>query len=98
VLRVRDLSLDLITGIARRGANVVELTPLLFRLLKHLMDRKGEICSRKDISEYVWGIDSMPGKGALDALVHRLRAEIDTGFETRRIETKHWNGYRLSTT
>src|SRR5438046_7242914 len=93
VLQVGDLSLDLITRIARRGERTIALTSFPFRLLKHLMDRKGEICSRKEILLHVWGYEIKPGTNIVDKktlrpmnnivakAMDRLRQELDPDTE-----------------
>jgi two-component system OmpR family response regulator len=106
-LRVRDLSLNVITRIARRGEKTIALTSFPFRLLKHLMDRKGEICSRKEILLHVWGYEIKPGTNIVDKktlramyntvakTIDRLREDIDPDIETQMIETVYGKGYRL---
>ena len=95
-LRVGSLSLDLATGIARRGGKVIELTPLPARLLEYLMRHADKPCSRKDIIAEVWGYDFKPRSIAfLEVSISRLRAEIDFGFATRMIVTVRGVGYSL---
>jgi DNA-binding response OmpR family regulator len=56
----------------------VELTPNQFRLLRYLHGRRGEVCTREQLAEAVWGADYAPGMDAttLDRLVSTLRAAL----------------------
>jgi DNA-binding response OmpR family regulator len=81
------------------GRQVVEVTPSQFRLLLHLHRRRGQVSTREQCAEAVWGADFPPGydAGGLDRLFSSLRValrQIDP--EARLIETRPGLGYRLS--
>lgn len=77
----------------------VELTPLQFRLLLHLNQHRGQVRSREQCAEAIWGPDYTPGNDAtpLDRLISTTRQamrQIDP--DARIIETRPGLGYQLS--
>lgn len=57
-LRVADLVLDVEAHEVRRGARVIALTPLEFRLLRALATNAGQVVSSKRLVDYAWSYDS----------------------------------------
>ena len=98
VLRVADLTLDMVTRQAERGGKVMELTTREFRLLEFLMRSPGRICSRMAIIEKVWDYDFDPGTNVVDVYVMRLREKFDDGFEPKLLHTVRGIGYVLKET
>ncbi len=77
---------------------VPPLSPAQYRLLELLMAQEGQVVSRDEIVEYVWGEDEALGvsEQAIDALVRRLReriAAIDP--DHAYIVTVRGHGFRL---
>ena len=95
VLRVADLTLDMVTRQAQRGGKIVELTTREFRLLEFLMRSPGRICSRMAIIEKVWDYNFDPGTNVVDVYIMRLREKFDDGFEPKLIHTVRGIGYVL---
>src|SRR5688572_27487855 len=56
----------------------VELTPHQFRLLLHLYQNRGQVCSREQCAEAIWGPDYTPGNDAtpLDRLISTTRQAL----------------------
>jgi DNA-binding response OmpR family regulator len=81
------------------GQQVLDLTPNQFRLLLHLHRHRGEVCSREECAEAVWGPNFAPGMDAttLDRLLSTLRGTLrKVDPEARLIETRAGLGYRLA--
>ncbi len=59
----------------------VELTPHQFRLLLHLYQHRGAVCSREQCAEAIWGPDFTPGNDAtpLDRLISTTRTALRLG-------------------
>jgi heavy metal response regulator len=95
VLKVADLSLDILKREAQRGAARLELTTREFRLLEHLMRTPGRICGRMAILENVWEYDFDPGTNIVDVYIRRLREKIDDGHEPKLLHTVRGAGYVL---
>ncbi len=95
VIRVGDLSLDLVSREVRLGEEAVELSPREFSLLEYFMRSPGRVFARSQISQHVWNLHFDTGTNAIDVAVNRLRAKIDRGEGPSFIETVRGVGYRL---
>jgi len=95
LLAVGDLSLDLKTRQAKRGSVRVELTTREFSLLEFLMRHPGQVVTRSQILNSVWGYDFDPGSNIVDVYVGYLRHKIDREGEESMVETVRGGGYRL---
>ena len=93
LLRISDLVLDTVTRIAKRGDQVIELTPREYRLLEFLMRTPGRVSSRMSIVESVWDYDFDPGTNLVDVYVMRLREKIDGNATVRLLHTVRGVGY-----
>ena len=93
-LTAGDLTFDVGRLEVRRAGRPVQLTPIGLRLLERLMRASGQVVSRRELEEAIWG-DDPPDSDALRAHVHLLRAAIDKPFATPLLHTLHGIGYRL---
>ncbi|HEY2799793.1 MAG TPA: heavy metal response regulator transcription factor [Chthoniobacterales bacterium] len=96
-LRVEDLELDLRRHAASRKGQPLHLTAKEFLLLAHLVRANGEVVSREEVAEHVWGIDFRTSTNVLDVMVRRLRAKVDDPFAKKLIHTVRGAGYVLQT-
>ena len=96
VIRVADLSLDLVKREALRGGRRIELLPMEFRLLEFMMRNAGQILSRRLIFEAVWEYYFDPGTNLIDVHVGRLRRKIDAGDGPALFRTERGVGYMLN--
>lgn len=86
---------DIVLDVARQqltiGGDQVPLSHREFALLRHLLNRRGKICSRQELLADVWGIGFDPGTNVVDVYVRRLRNKL----LGNSIETVRNVGYRL---
>ncbi len=98
-LEVGDIRLDRVSREAICRGHAVELTSREFSLLEYLMRSAGEVFTRGQILEHVWGYDFDPSTNVVDVCVKRIRAKMDDlpGAETRKspIEAVRGSGYRF---
>lgn len=94
-LHCGDLELDLRTRKARRGELSVDLTTREFAFLEYLMRHDGQVLSRVQILNGVWGYDFDPGSNVVDVYVGYLRSKLDAADGSSIIETVRGGGYRL---
>jgi DNA-binding response OmpR family regulator len=76
----------------------IELTPAQFRLLRHLHQHAGSVCTRESCAEAIWSRDFEPGldADALDKTVSLLRRQLrKIDPEVDLIETRQGLGYVL---
>jgi DNA-binding response OmpR family regulator len=95
VLRVGDLTLDLSSHEARRGGREIPLTAKEFALLRYLMRHPGQVLSKDQITDHVWGYDSEATSNVVEIYVHYLRDKIDRGFPRPLLRTIRGAGYTL---
>lgn len=75
------------------GQNII-LTALEFKLLKHLMNRKGRVQTRDQLLGDVWGYSSEVTTRTVDTHIKRLREKL--GKPGDLIQTIRGVGYRFS--
>jgi len=77
-LIVADLVLDLATGQARRGEQIIPLTPIEFRLLSYLARHRGQALTRTQIVEAVWGFaPDLESEKTIKVHIRHLREKIE---------------------
>lgn len=76
VLKVSDVEVDLGAMVARRGGVELHLTPTELRLLEVLARNKGQILTRYQLLDLVWGDDDRD-PALVDTVVSRLRRKLD---------------------
>jgi two-component system response regulator MtrA len=94
---VHDLTLEQATGQARRGDQIINLTPIEFRLLTYLARHRGQALSRAQIVEAVWGYaPDLESEKSVNVHIRRLREKIELKPEEPAIIlTVPGIGYRL---
>lgn len=94
-LRAADLVLDLGRHEAKRGETVIPLTAKEFQLLELLMRHAGNVLTRTQILDQVWGYNFDSFSNVVDIYVHYLRNKIDRNFSHPLIKTIRGVGYSL---
>ena len=80
----------------RRDGRVLPLTLMEANLLRYLVQRAGQVVSRKDILEQVWGVHEDTDTRAIDNFVVRLRRHIENdAANPRHLLTVRSVGYRF---
>ena len=95
VLRVGDLSLDLIKHKVTRAGTSINLQPREFRLLEYLMQHTGQVVTRSMLLENVWDYHFDPQTNVIDVQISRLRSKIDKDFDSPLLHTVRGAGYKL---
>ncbi|HEV8651472.1 MAG TPA: response regulator transcription factor [Actinomycetes bacterium] len=96
VLEAGDLRLDPAARRAWRGEAEVELTTRELALLEFLLRRRGEVVSKREILEHVWGYDFEGDPNIVEVYVRHLRNKLDRPFDRDSIQTLRGAGYRLA--
>ena len=95
VLKIRDLTLSLVTHKVTRQGKEIELTSKEYALLEYFMRNPNKILTRTMISEHVWDYDFDSLTNVVDVYVNYLRKKIDKGFEHKLIHTIRGVGYLM---
>lgn len=92
-LHVGDVTLDQQTHEVRSAGELVELSPKEYALLEYLLRNAGQVLSRDQILERVWGYDAEPEGNVVDLYVHYLRRKLDRRGTPSIIQTVRGAGY-----
>jgi len=91
-----DVELNFKKYVARKGGQVLELSAREFEILRYLIRRRGEIVTRDQLLNQVWGYRSTPVTRTVDNHIARLRQKIEQDpSEPQHIITVHRIGYRF---
>ena len=93
LLKVGGISVDRAALAVTVDGASVELTPIEYRLLLTLVERRGRVQSRPHLLEAVWQSQPDLQTRTVDMHVNRLRAKLGTAGDL--IETVRGFGYRL---
>ena len=89
-----DIRLNLDAHQVFVGDEEITLTAFEFRLLKHLLDRRGRVQTRDQLLEEVWGYSSDVTTRTVDTHIKRLREKLLGAGDC--IQTIRGVGYRLA--
>lgn len=74
----------------------IKITDKEARVLKFLLSHKGNIVSRTDLLQHVWGYDSSANTHTVETHIYRLRKKIGTIADGKSIIITERGGYRLA--
>ena len=81
---------------ARRNGEPVEMTRKEFAILRFLASRAGDVVTRDDLLNEVWGYESYPSSRTVDNHVAGLRAKLERdSSQPEHIKTVHGVGYKF---
>jgi DNA-binding response OmpR family regulator len=96
VVTFGDVTVDLLHHAARKGDTPLELSPREFRLLAFFAKHRGEVLTREQLLDGVWGYDTMPFTRTVDTHIAKLRKKVEaTPDDPRHILTIHRVGYKF---
>lgn len=95
VARVGALEADLLHRSARHGDTALGLTPKELELLHYLLLHAGEVLTRKELLEKVWGYRFDPGTNVVEVHVNRLRRKLEAAGAGDCIRTVRGAGYSI---
>ena len=95
VLIAGGIELDTKTRVAKHGDVTADLPSREFALLEYLMRHAGQVLTRQQLLDAVWGFDFDTGSNVVDVYIGYLRRKLDTPGEPSVIETVRRAGYRV---
>jgi DNA-binding response OmpR family regulator len=91
-----DVTVDIDRHEATKDGGPLELTPREFRLLGYFLSHKGEVVSREELLDAVWGYDTIPFTRTVDTHIAKLRKKIeDDPSDPHHLITVHRLGYKF---
>ena len=94
-LSYQDLHVDLKTYQVKRGDQKIELSAREFNVLVTMLRHPGQVFTREQLFEAVWGPDSDVDPGIVDRTISNVRAKVDHDFELKLIQTIRGVGFTL---
>lgn len=94
ILTADKIIMDIPRHVVKVDGKKIELSPMEFRLLQLLVNRKGRVQSRDVLLDDVWGISSDVTTRTVDTHIKFLRQKL--GKHAHIIETVRGIGYKIS--
>jgi two-component system KDP operon response regulator KdpE len=99
VLRLGDLEIDILNRTVRAHDKELHLTAVEQSLLYLLAANVGQLLSRDEIMDQLWGADYVAESNVVDRHIHNLRVKLQNGWQNPRyIATVPGRGYRFVAT
>jgi DNA-binding response OmpR family regulator len=95
LLRSGSLTLDPAARTCTRGELEIRLTAREFALLEALLRRDGDVVSKQQLLDEVWGRDFAGDPNIVEVYVRYLRKKIDEPFDVHTVVTVRGAGYRI---
>ena len=95
VLKLADLSLDLVSHKVNRNGEEVELTGKEYSLMEYFMRNQGKVLTRTMIAEHVWDYNFDTFTNVIDVYINHLRKKIDKDHPKKLLHTLRGVGYVL---
>ena len=95
ILRVGDLTIDLVSRSASRRGKPISLFPREFQLLEYLARNESRVVSRAMLLQHVWDLHFDPSTNIIDVYVGRVRRKVDGQQAYPLIHTVRGIGYCL---
>ena len=93
-LRCGPIELDPVAACVRMNGVAVNMTALEYRALQYLMQKKGSIVSKSELSEHIYGQNLERDSNVIEVLINRLRSKLDPNL----IQTRRGLGYLIKET
>lgn len=91
-----DLEVNLSAYRVRRGDRDVHLSPIEFRLLRHLIEHPEQVATREELKNAAWQQNIHVGPRTVDVHMGRLRKALRCHADSDLIRTVRSVGYALS--
>lgn len=96
VLKLGEIEIDILNRRVRAGASDLHLTGLEQSLLYLLAAKAGQLVTREEIIDALWGVDYIAESNVVDRHVRNLRAKLQNDWRKPRfIATVPGQGYRF---
>jgi two-component system alkaline phosphatase synthesis response regulator PhoP len=96
IYSIDDIEIDFARFKVRRKGKEQDLTSLETDILKYFVIHRGEVVSRDDLLEKIWGYESFPTTRTIDNHILKLRKKIEEDpSHPRYILSVYGEGYRF---
>jgi DNA-binding response OmpR family regulator len=95
-ITIGEVEIDILRREVRTGDSVIHLSGIEQNLLYVLASRAGQVVSREEILDGVWGTDFIAESNIIDRHIRSLRIKLQNDYRRPRfIETVSSEGYRF---
>lgn len=95
--RFGEIEIDRLGAEVTRDGHPIDLSALEFKLLEHLIEHQGEVQSRDQLLDQVWGYESDVFTRTVDVHIASLRQKLESNPKRpRHILTVHGRGYKFA--
>lgn len=94
MLKCGPIELEPVSARVKMCGIPVNMTALEYRALQYLMQKKGKVVSKSELSEHIYGQDLERDSNVIEVLINRLRRKLDPAM----IKTRRGLGYQLQET
>lgn len=91
LLKCGRLELEPVSARVTLDGAPVDLTALEYRALQYLMQKRGAVVSKSELSEHIYGQDLQRDSNVIEVLINHLRRKLDSAL----IKTRRGLGYQL---
>jgi DNA-binding response OmpR family regulator len=92
-----DVEMNFKTFEAKKGGRALELSPREFKMMKYFVEHRGEVVTRDQLLDHVWGYEGLPLTRTVDMHIAKLRQKIeDTPSDPHHVITVHRVGYKFT--
>ena len=96
VLKIGEIEIDILHRQVRAGSSELHLSGLEQSLLYLLAAKAGQVVTRDEILDALWGVDYVSESNVVDRHIRNLRAKLQNDWRKPRfIETVPGKGYRF---
>lgn len=93
---IGDVAIDFKKQTASRGRKSIDMSAKEFQLLKYFVEREGEVITRHQLLDDVWGYEAMPTTRTVDNYILSLRKKIEPNpSKPKHLLTVHTAGYKF---
>ena len=95
-IKLGEMEIDIVKREVRSGTSVIHLSGIEQSLLYALASRSGQVVTREEILDGVWGTDFVAESNIVDRHIRSLRIKLQNDYHRPRfIETVPGRGYRF---
>jgi DNA-binding response OmpR family regulator len=96
IIKLGEIEIDIVNRQVRAGSSTVHLSGIEQSLLYLLASRGGQVVTREEVLDTIWGTDFVAESNVVDRHIRSLRIKLQNGYRHPRfIATVPGRGYRF---
>ncbi len=95
-IQVDDLFIDISAKRVTRAGTPLKLTAREFEILVLLAAAKGNIVSKKDLIQKIWGTSVEVNTNTIEVFINSIRNKVDKQYPVKLLHTRPGFGYYLT--